>query len=176
MTTKLKIRTERVLNDLTGVGKTVLPLVKQLLGTKGLMLLELLRNWNDIVGEPLAQYTLPQKISFKRDERQNGTLILLTLSGAFAMEVKQREPQILQKVNVFFGYPAISTLKIMQTAQIEDFNFAKKPIENSKKTVVSAAQENYITELTQDIQNDELRAVLQNLGKSIWRKHKQEGN
>ena len=48
--------------------------------------------------------------------------------------------------------------------------------ENRKKTVVSAAQENYITELTQDIQSDELRSVLQSLGKSIWRKHEQEEN
>lgn len=176
MATKLNIRSERVLNDLTGVGKTVLPLVKQLLGAKGLMLLELLRNWNDIVGAQLAQYSLPQKITFKKDERQNGTLVLLTLSGAYAMEIKQRETQILQKVNVFFGYPAVSTLKILQTAQAEDLNFAKKPIENRKKTVVSAAQENYITELTQDIQSDELRSVLQSLGKSIWRKHEQEEN
>lgn len=174
MSPKLKINSEHILHDLTGVGKTIQPLVKQLLGAGGLITLELLKNWEAVVGHDLAQYTLPQKILFKKDERQNGTLILLTLSGAFAMEVKQHEPHILQKINTFFGYPAVTTLKILQTGNPEDFILHKKPLENLKKSVVSATEENYITELTKDIQSEELRTKLQSLGEAIWRKNKQE--
>lgn len=176
MARQLKIRSERILGDLTGVGKTVQPLVKQLLGTGGLIMLELLSHWDDIVGAELAPYALPQKVVFRKNERSNGTLVILTLSGAFAMEVKQREPKILQKINAFFGYPAVDKLKITQTGQTENFGLDKKPIEKLKKNVVSEAEENYITELTKDIQSEELRAKMQSLGEAIWRRNKKEEN
>ena len=176
MAKKLQINHERTLKDLTAVGKTVMPLIKQLLGANGLVELELLRNWQNIVGSELAQWTLPKKITFPKDERHNGCLSLTTLSGAFAMEVKQRESQILQKLNTFLGYPAVNKLKIIQTGNPEDFLTAKKPIENLKKIVVSESEQNYITQITKDIQSDELREKLQSLGQAVLRKNKKEEN
>ena len=114
MSKKLIISTEHKLNDLTGVGKTIRPLVKQLFGKNGAMQIELAANWEEIVGAKLFQYVLPLKISFNKDERTNGTLHLMVFGGAFAMETENNKLKILQKVNSFFGYEAISKIKILQ--------------------------------------------------------------
>lgn len=168
MTKKIQIKEEHTLEDLTSVSKTILPLAKQLLGAKGLMEIEILSGWTSIVGEDLAQYSLPQKISFRKNERSDGTLELLVLSGAFAMEIKQREPQILDKINTYFGYKAVSKLKIVQNSCPEIFLIDKKPIDNMKKNLVSKEEQNYITEIVKDIDSSDLRQKLENLGKAVF--------
>ena len=53
------------------------------------------------------------------------------------------------------------------------FSVSKKSIDNIKKSVVSKAEENYITELVKDIDNSSLRDTLQRLGRAII-KHSQK--
>lgn len=168
MAKKIQIKEEHTLEDLTSVSKTILPLAKQLLGAKGLMEIEILSSWTSIVGEDLAQYSLPQKIFFRKNERSDGTLELLVLSGAFAMEIKQRESQILDKINTYFGYKVVSKLKIVQNSCPENFLIDKKPIDNMKKNLVSKEEQNYITEIVKDIDNSDLRQKLENLGKAVF--------
>ncbi len=164
---KLILKENHTLDDLTQVNKTVLPLAKQLLGLNGMMEIELLANWSDIVGETLAQYSLPQKIRFNKNERSNGLIELVVLSGAFALEIKQREKQILEKINTYFGYFAVSKLKIIQNSSPENFLLNKKPIDNVKNFLVSETEQTYITELVKDIHSDKLRETLNNLGKAV---------
>jgi hypothetical protein len=172
MAKKLKIQEEHRLDDLTSVAKTIMPLAKQLLGTKGFLEMDLLAGWKNIVGEDLAQYTLPQKISFRKDQKIDGTLELMVLSGAFAMEVQQREKQIIEKINTFFGYGAISKLKLIQNSCPDNFLIKQNTIDNMKKNVVSKAEESYITELVKDVNNDDLRKQLENLGKAVFSNQK----
>lgn len=161
------INKEHTLEDLTSVSKTIMPLAKQLLGAKGMLEMEILSDWTAIVGEELAQYSLPQKISFRKDERSNGTLELLVLSGAFALEIQHRESQILNKINAYFGYDAVAKLKIIQNSCPENFLFTKKPIDNVKKNLVSSEEHNYITEIIKDVDNNELRRHLEILGEAV---------
>ncbi|MCI5634470.1 MAG: DciA family protein [Alphaproteobacteria bacterium] len=161
------INKEHTLEDLTSVSKTIMPLAKQLLGAKGMLEMEILSDWTAIVGEELAQYSLPQKISFHKDERSNGTLELLVLSGAFALEIQHRESQILNKINAYFGYDAVAKLKIIQNSCPENFLFTKKPIDNVKKNLVSPEEHNYITEIIKDVDNNELRRHLEILGEAV---------
>ncbi len=165
---KMLIREERTLDDLTSVSKTIMPLAKQLLGAGGMIELEILSGWSSIVGEELAKYSLPQKISFSKNEKTGGTLQLIVLSGAFAMEIKQREPQILSQINTYFGYNAVTKLKIIQNSCPENFLLNKKPIDNVKKILVSAEEQNYITEIIKDVDNSNLREHLENLGKAVF--------
>ena len=161
------INKEHTLEDLTSVSKTLMPLAKQLLGAKGMLEMEILSDWTAIVGEELAQYSLPQKISFRKDERSNGTLELLVLSGAFALEIQHRESQILNKINAYFGYDDVAKLKIIQNSCPENFLFTKKPIDNVKKNLVSPEEHNYITEIIKDVDNNELRRHLEILGEAV---------
>ena len=84
------------------------------------------------------------------------------------MEIKQREPQILSQINTYFGYNVVTKLKIIQNSCPENFLLNKKPIDNVKKILVSAEEQNYITEIIKDVDNSNLREHLENLGKAVF--------
>ena len=168
MARELKINKEHTLKDLTSIAKTALPLARQLLGPCGFTHVELLSSWEFIVGADIAQYSIPQKLSFPKDERANGCLTIMVPAGAFAMEIKQKEMPIITKINTFFGYPAVSKIKILQNGTPENFLIRKKPIDKVKKTVVSAEEESYITELVKGIERDDLREVIERLGRAVY--------
>ena len=173
MAKKIIISSERKSKDLTSISKTLMPLAKQLLGTRGFMETDLLTNWKHIIGEELARYSLPQKLTFRKDERTDGCLTIAVLSGAFAMEIRQNEPRILDKINTYFGYKAVSKLKIIQNTNPEYFLISKKNIDNVKKNLVTEAEESYITELTKDVSNPELKETLKNLGIAVFNRRKE---
>lgn len=167
MSKKININKEHSLNDLTSISSTVMPLVKQILGKNKLAELEILRNWAQIVGNDLAKYSLPQKITFHKNEKTNGTLLLQVLSGAFATEISQQLPRIIEKVNLFFGYSAVSDIKIIQTGNIEIFQISKKNTAHIKKSLVTAKEDLYITKLAEDIKSSKLREAVERLGHAV---------
>lgn len=167
MAKKLQISAEHRLNDLTGVAKTVRPLAKQLLGKNGFMLIELMSSWEEIAGESLSRYVLPQKISFTKDDRTDGTIFLMVFGGAFAMEVENKKKQILQKINTFFGYEALSKIKIIQNNNPQNFLINKNVSDKPKKNLVSEKEETYIDELIKDVDDETLRSKLANLGRAV---------
>lgn len=168
MNKKFEINPEHRLSDLTSLAKSVNPLLRNILGERGMIFMELLNSWEQIIGKQQARYCLPQNVTFKKGERTGGCLNVAVLSGAFAMEIQQQQRQIIERVNSFLGYPAIDKIKIFQSGNPENFLIDKKPIDKMKKKVVSKEDESYITELIKDINNDELRHVLQNIGRSVF--------
>jgi len=175
MAKKIQISSEHNLTDLTNVAQAINPLLRQLLGNTGMITVELLNSWQDIVGEDISAYCWPQNIVFKKNERTDGCLNLNVLAGAFALEIQQKQQQIIEKINVFFGYPAISKLKICQIADPQNFLIGKKNIDKMQKNVVSPEEESYITELIKDVNDDELRQTLKKIGCAVFaRKGKQE--
>jgi hypothetical protein len=171
---KINISTEHSLNDLTSINKAIMPLTKQLLGKNGLIELEILKNWSAIVGKELALNSLPQKITFQKDKKTDGCLYISVNSGAFALEINQSAPQIIGKINVFFGYPAVSSLKIIQTSNASLSLKNKKNTVNMKKSLVSEQEEIYITELVKEIKSQELRETLERLGRAVFSNKQQQ--
>lgn len=144
------------------------PLIKKLLGAKGMAEVEILANWKNIVGEDLAKYSLPQRIEFKVGSRNNGTLYLMAASGGFAMEIQHRTPLILEKINTFFGYQAVAKIKLIQNDGFINTEVSPVYEDNLEKKLVTEEEQNYIDSVTEDIQHTELKLSLQKLGKSIF--------
>ena len=71
----------------------------------------ILTDWPAIVGPHLARHTMPEKIAFVRGARSAGTLHIVTES-AFAPELQHLEPQVIERINGYFGYGAIARLTI----------------------------------------------------------------
>ena len=65
-------------------------------------------------------------------------------------------------------------IKILQNGTPQDFLIRKKPIDKVKKTVVSAEEESYITELTKDIEQPELRDAIADLGRMVLLQQKKQ--
>ena len=174
MIKKLEINSEHRLKGLTGVSETALPIMRQLLGQRGFMQMDLLTSWTSIIGEEMAKYSLPQKLMFPKDSHTDGCLTIMVPAGAFAMEISQNEQRIVDKINRFFGYPAVKKIRLLQNGTAQDFMQKKKPIDKVKKTVVSDEEESYITELTKEIERPELREAVENLGRLVFLQHKNQ--
>ena len=69
--------------------------------------------WAEIVGERYAAVSLPESIRFPRGEKEGGTLHLL-VSGAYATLMQHIAPDIIERVNRFFGYGAVSQIRFRQ--------------------------------------------------------------
>ena len=71
----------------------------------------ILTDWPAIVGAHLARHTMPEKIAFPRGSRSADTLHIVTES-AFAPELQHLEPQVIERINGYFGYGAVARLQI----------------------------------------------------------------
>lgn len=167
MAKKIVINNEHTLKDLTSISHAAMPLAGKILGKNNLIFVELLSEWNSIAGSQIASFSLPHKLSFAKDKHSDGCLTLAVSSGAFAMEIKQQEVRIIDKINLYFGYPAVSKIKILQSSNPDILSQRKKSIDKLKKNVVSAEQESYIAQVTKDIENDTLRTILENIGRGV---------
>jgi hypothetical protein len=79
---------------------------------------ELLSRWPEIVGEALADHCEPEKIRWPRQageqsQKAGGTLFV-TASPGRALDVQYEVPRMVERINRFFGYGAVSTVKITQ--------------------------------------------------------------
>lgn len=79
----------------------------------GFLKVEIVNRWADIVGPTFAQSTLPAKLSFPPGKRNGGTLTV-TVDGPVGLHLRHVEPQVIARVNGFFGYPAVARLSIRQ--------------------------------------------------------------
>ena len=69
--------------------------------------------WAEIVGPSYARFSAPESLSFPRGERHGATLKLV-VEGAFATTIQHAGPEIVERVNRFFGYGAVARIAIRQ--------------------------------------------------------------
>jgi len=69
--------------------------------------------WSEIVGERYAAMSAPEMIRFPVGKKSDGTLEL-TVAGAMAPMMQHVTPEIIERVNRFFGYAAVAKVKIRQ--------------------------------------------------------------
>jgi len=78
---------------------------------------DLITQWPAIVGDHLAQWSEPVRIKWPRagaDERkQGGTLVIRAVPGR-SLDLQHETPQIIDRINGFYGYSAIASVKIIQ--------------------------------------------------------------
>lgn len=73
----------------------------------------IITRWPEIVGERLAQASTPESIRFPVGKKQDGVLTLV-VRGAHAPMMSHVTPEIIERVNRFFGYPAVVKVTIRQ--------------------------------------------------------------
>ena len=67
--------------------------------------------WSEIVGERYARVSAPESIRFPQGKRSEGVLSLV-IPGAHAPMMQHIAPEIIERVNRFFGYQAVARLSI----------------------------------------------------------------
>ncbi|HYD19249.1 MAG TPA: DciA family protein [Patescibacteria group bacterium] len=143
-------------------------LTKDIFGKKNLLFGKMVSQWLHIVGPEVAAHTLPVELKFQRkaEKEKGGTpqaVLLLGVQPAFALEFSYQKNLLVERLNAFFGYPAIKDIKIVQDSSIMD-----KPVAKPVKTKpVSLQQQQAIDAVTADIKDNDLQTALKNLGKAI---------
>ncbi|KMS55127.1 hypothetical protein V474_18975 [Novosphingobium barchaimii LL02] len=125
--------------------------------------------WPEIVGARHARVCSPESIRFPPGEKSDGILQLVVVA-AHAPMIQHVIPEIVERVNRFFGYNAVARVKIRQ-------GDVKPPVATPPRVAASPTLKPVPFELGEslrDIGDPELRAVLESLARSIEAKGGQE--
>ncbi|GAB4526111.1 MAG: DciA family protein [Parvularculaceae bacterium] len=71
----------------------------------------LVEHWREILGDRLAEIAAPVDLTRKSGE---GVLTIRVANGAAAAHIQHRAPQILERINRFYGWNAAQKLRIVQ--------------------------------------------------------------
>ena len=96
------------------ISASVEKIIKPIFGKRGFGEAAILTDWPHVVGATLARHTVPEQISFPRSVRADGTLKIKIDSSALALELQHLTPQLIDKINTYFGYGAVGRIQIVQ--------------------------------------------------------------
>jgi hypothetical protein len=133
------------------------------LGKRGLAEGGLVTDWTAIVGEQLADATLPVKLAFAGRERREGTLHL-RVAGAIALELQHLEPQLIERINAYLGYGAVARLKLERGPLPRP---VRRRLAEPKTPPLAPAESAAIDRSVADIADADLRQSLARLGATL---------
>ncbi len=150
------------------VAKQVAATTRAIFKARGFQQDHILRHWVEIVGPSLAEMSLPEKLAFPRgrqggnNRRAEGGTLTVRVDGPAGLEFAHQEPQILERINGYYGYRAIVRLKLLQAP-------LPLPKTTRKRTVLplNETEEAALKAETADINSPALRAALEMLGRKI---------
>ena len=88
----------------------------------------ILTDWSGIVGPELARFTAPERLKWPRasdtpedggEEGESrvgptGATLVLRVDGPRAIELQYKAPQLIERINAYFGFRAVGELRILQ--------------------------------------------------------------
>ena len=116
--------------------------------------------WPEIVGERHARACAPESIRFPPGEKRDG-ILQLVVAPAYAPIVQHIVPEIIERVNRFFGYSAVAKVKLRQGALRAPQPEAPRVPPSLRPLPVE------LGESLRDIGDPELRTVLESLARSL---------
>jgi len=114
--------------------------------------------WGEIVGERYAKVSSPESIRFPAGKKSSGVLTLI-VQGAHAPVMQHLSPLIIERVNRFFGYPAVAKVAFQQGSPLPEKKETPRPqLRPVPKDLGEGLRE---------IADPELRACLESLASRI---------
>ncbi|WP_353228168.1 DUF721 domain-containing protein [Novosphingobium sp.] len=125
--------------------------------------------WPEIVGPVHARHCLPESIRFPVGEKAEGTLHLV-VSPAHAPMIQHVVPEIIERVNRFFGYRAVAQVRMRQGAvQPAGASVARNTAAPAGAPPSLKPVPIELGDSLRDIGDPELRTVLESLARSLDR-------
>ncbi len=116
--------------------------------------------WREIVGERYAAVSSPDSIRFPPGRKSQGVLTLV-VEGAHAPMMQHVAPTIVERVNLFFGYPAVERLVFRQGI----VQAAKAKPRRAPPSLGAIPAE--LGESLREVADPELRACLESLARGL---------
>lgn len=121
--------------------------------------------WQAIVGERLSRATLPERLVWPRRTTEPGAetepaTLVLRVDGPAAIEIQHQSTELLERINVYFGYRAVGKVKIVQAPLPGRRTAPARP----ECPAESAAR---VDGLVAPVADDGLKAALARLGRNV---------
>jgi len=151
----------RTYEGLAPLTREVQVIARPILGRRGFAEVDILGSWEEMIGSDLARGILPEKLTFEKDKRTHGTLFVKSAGGAFATLFEFQKQRVIERINGFFGYPAIAQIKIRQ-------GYLKlKPQPMAEVRPLTPDEEKELQNRVSQIEDEELRKQAYEIGKAI---------
>ncbi|WP_370674874.1 DUF721 domain-containing protein [Pleomorphomonas sp. PLEO] len=136
---------------------------------RGFATLDLVAHWPDIVGPAYAETTAPDQLSWPRrpkgligEEEHEPAVLTVRCSGAAAMRLTLEAPQLIERINTFFGYRVVGRLRPLQLPPVR---IGPRP--RPRPAQISPEAEARVQTLAAGINDDGLKAAVERLGRAI---------
>jgi hypothetical protein len=120
---------------------TLPKVTKPVLEKHGRAYAALIGEWPHIVGPTLAELSLPEKLAASPNAM--GSVLTVRVAGAAATEFQHLGPQILERINTYLGFGAVTRLKIVQAPlpgpQRRPMRRPRMPSPAARKAIAEAA-------------------------------------
>jgi len=150
------------------IGRSLPKIAGKALGRHGLGEAGLVADWTAIVGDRLAEATLPVRLAFPRGERRDGTLHV-RVAGALALELQHLTPQLLERINGYLGYRGVERIKIERGTLPRG---RRRLAEPDAPGFEDAESEAAVADAVAGVGDEALRQSLARLGRAIGRDRK----
>jgi hypothetical protein len=144
------------------LGKHFKTLASAALSKRGFQQGDLIAHWDVIAGDRLAAISAPSSVKWPRptlEETGRAGCLVVACNPGRALDVQYQAPSLIERVNQFFGYRAIATLKVIQSAR--DVTAAHRI------TTHAPVPTQAVTTKTATIQDQNLRHALERLGAHV---------
>lgn len=149
------------------IGKAMTPACRK----RGFASVDLLASWPDIVGARYAERVQPDKLIWPRRPEeavlaeeaapQPATLVVHT-DGATALMLSHEMPQIIERINSFYGWAAVGRIKIVQKPVAIPPQKRRKPLR-----ALTVAEQNLLDTQLAGVEHEGLRKALKKLGAQV---------
>lgn len=130
------------------------------------MTLDLIKAWPTLVSEEFAKTTRPEKIDWPRraheDDPFEPATLVVACESASALFFQHEQAPILERVNMFFGFQAIKRIRILQKPVLPE-----TPAKKKQTKALSEEEKVRLQTLVENIDDPELKQILENLGAGI---------
>ncbi len=131
-------------------------LTKPLYRARGFAEAGVLNDWPDIVGQPLADNTAPERLN------PDGALEV-RVGGGWALELQHLEPLVLVRLAGYFGYRAVTRLVLIQGPLPPRPKAARK----HRPKILGKAEKAALKQDLAELDDPNLRAALERLGREV---------
>lgn len=132
---------------------------------------DILNQWPAIAGPELAACCVPERISWPRGidseqkarrGRHGGGTLVIRVNGPMAVELQHLTPRIMERINGYYGYHAIGSVKIIQGPLPRWRQPARR-----KPAILDARSAAILAQTTAALEPGPLRDALARLGRGV---------
>lgn len=147
------------------IGNTLDPALKR----RGFANRDLIANWAAIAPTPYDKIAMPDKLVWPRRDKPDpeGAVLYVRCVEGHALMLTHDAPMIVSAINRYFGYLLVSGVRHSKTPFMPP-----RPLSPPPPTKLAPALETRLVGTVSDIEDDELRAALEKLGRGVLKKVK----